>query len=73
MNLSTKQTRRHKEETGGCSQGEKLDWKFETSRYKLLNRLWINNRVLLYSTENYIQPNGIKNNGKKYFKKCIYV
>ena len=37
MNLSTKQTRRHKEETGGCSQGEKLDWKFETSTCKLLD------------------------------------
>ena len=48
------------------------DWEFGVSRCKLLHSEWINNRVLLYSTENYIQPNGIKNNGKEYFKKCIY-
>jgi len=42
------------------------DWEFGVSRCKLLHSKWINNRVLSYSTENYIQPSGIKNNGKEY-------
>ena len=40
------------------------DWKFGVSRCKLLSREWINNKVLLYSTENYIQYPGINHNGK---------
>ena len=32
-----------------------MDWKFGVSRSKLLYREGINNKVLLYSTENYIQ------------------
>ena len=36
---------------------------------------WINNKVLLYSTENYIQYPMANHNGKEYFKKnvCIYM
>ena len=34
---------------------------------------WINNKVLLYSTENYIQYPMINHNGKEYLKKeCTY-
>ena len=44
------------------------------SRRKLLYIDWINNKVLLYSTENYIQYPMISHNGRQYFKKeCIYV
>ena len=32
-----------------------IDWEFGNSRYKLLYTEWINNKVQLYSTENYIQ------------------
>ena len=32
-----------------------LDWEFWISRYKLLHLEWINNKVLLYSTEKDIQ------------------
>ena len=33
----------------------------------------INNKVLLYSTENYIQYPMINHNGKEYFKKNVYI
>ena len=32
-----------------------MEWEFGTSRCKLLYIEWINNKVLLYSTRNYIQ------------------
>ena len=34
---------------------------------------WINNKVLLYSTENYIQYPVINHNGKEYEKEYIEV
>ena len=34
---------------------------------------WINNKVLLYSTGNYIQYPVINHSGKEYEKECIYV
>ena len=43
------------------------------SRCKLLCMEWINNKVLLYSTENYIQYPVINHNGKEYIKKRKYV
>ena len=49
-------------------------WEFGVSRCKLLHIEWINNKILLYSTENYIQCRMIKHNGKEYIKKdyiCI--
>ena len=70
MNLSVKkkQTHRHTEQTCGC-QGEEgrggIDWEFAISRYKLLNLEWINNKVLLYSTGNYILYPVINHNGKE--------
>ena len=47
-----------------------MDWKFGTSRCKLLYIEWINNKVLLYSTGNYIQCPVINHNGKE--KKINY-
>ena len=44
----------------------------EVSRCKFLRMEWINNKVLLYSTENYIQYSMIKHNGKEDIKRmCI--
>ena len=41
------------------------DWEFGISRGKLLYIEWINNKVLLYSTGNYIQCPVINHNGKE--------
>ena len=38
----------------GRAGGGGMDWKFQISRYKLVYIEWINNKVLLYSTGNYI-------------------
>ena len=78
MNLSVKQnqTHRHRAQTCGCQRGEGrggMEWEAGVSRCKLLYVEWINNKVLLCSTENYIQYPMINHNGKEYFKKeCIY-
>ena len=37
---------------------------FGVNRYKLLHLEWINNKVLLYSTGNYIQSPGTDHDGK---------
>ena len=42
-------------------------------RCKLVYTGWINNKVLLYSTGNYIQYPVINHNGKEYEKECIYI
>ena len=66
MHLSTrqKQTNRHKEQTCGCQgDGGGMDWEFGISRCKLLYIEWKNNKVLLYSTGNYIQYPVINHNG----------
>ena len=52
------------EEVGGG-----MEWEVEISSCKLLYIEWINNKVLLYSTENYIQYPMINHNGKEYIKK----
>ena len=49
------------------------NWEFGISRCKLLCIGWINNKVLLYSTRNYIQYPVINHNGKEYEKEYIYV
>ena len=70
MNFSTKQkqTHRHTEQTCGCKEGVGggMHWEFGISRYKLLYIGWINNKVLLYSTGNYVQYSVINHNGKEY-------
>ena len=48
--------------------GRGVDWVFAISRCKLLHLEWIN-KVLLYSTGNYIQYPVINYNGKE----CLYV
>ena len=69
VNLPTKQTHRHREQTCGCqgwAAGEGgMDCKFGISRCKLLYIEWINNNVLLYITRNYIQYPIINHNGKE--------
>ena len=76
MNLSMKQkqTHRHREQTCGCqgAGGGKMEWEFRISRCKLVYIEWINNKVLLYSTWNYIQYPVINHNGKEY-KKNVYI
>ena len=71
MNIFTNRNRlTDREQT--CCQGEGKDWEFGISRCKLLYIGWINNKVLLYSTKNYIHYPVItikENNVKKY--KCI--
>jgi len=51
--------------------GLRMEWESGVSRCKFLYIEWINDKVLLYSRENYIQYP--KQNGKEYKKQCIYV
>ena len=48
------------------------NWEVGVSRRKLLYIGWITNKVLLYSTRNYIQYPMINHNGKE-CKKRIYI
>ena len=48
----------------GLEWGRGMDWEFAAGRRKLLHLEWIN-KVLLYSTRNYIQSPGINHNGKE--------
>ena len=79
MNLATKQkqTHRHREQTCGCrGRGEGrggMNWGFGISRCKLLYIEWINNKVLLNSTGDYIQYPVINHNGKEYEKEYMSV
>ena len=51
-----------------------MEWEFGVSRCKLLYMEWINNKVLLYSTENYIQNPMITIMEKDIFKNVyIYI
>ena len=77
MNLSMKQKQKHghREQTGGCrggGVGGGVDWEVGVSRCELLYREWINNKVLLYSTGNYI-PYSINQSGKEYKKKNVSI
>ena len=49
--------------------GRRLNWEFEISRCKLVYIEWINNKVLLYTTGNYIQYPVINQNGKEHEKR----
>ena len=44
--------------------GGEMEWEAGISRCKLLYIEWINNKVLLYSTESHIQNPMMTNNGK---------
>ena len=52
--------------------GERKGSEFGVSRSKLLCAEWIN-KVLLYSTGNYIHYPVINHNGKQFSKKCIFM
>ena len=52
--------------------GGGIEWEVGVSGCKLLYIEWINNKVLLYSTENYIQYPMINHSGKEY-KKRMYI
>ena len=67
-----KQTLRHREQDVG-NQGEGTDWKFVVNRWKLIYIECINNKVLLYSTGNYIQHAVISQNEVEYEKGYMYV
>ena len=51
---------------------EEKEWELGISRGKVLYRVWINNKVLLYSTGNYIQYLMTNHNGKECKKEYIY-
>ena len=44
------------------------DWESLVSRYKLLYTEWINDKVLLYSTGNYLQYSVINHSERECFK-----
>lgn len=50
-----------------------MEWECRVSRCKLLCIEGIKNKVLLYSTGNYIQYLMVNHNGKEYFKKNVYI
>ena len=47
--------------------------KKKPNKWKLLHKEWINKKVLLYSTGNYIQHPVINQNGKEYKNEKIYI
>ena len=51
----------------------RINYEFGIKRYTLLYVKWINNKVLLYSTGNYIQYPVINQNGKEYEKAYVYI
>ena len=78
MNLSVKQKRltdikNRLVVAKGMGSGGGMDWELGVSRCKILYTEWINYKVLLYSTGNYIQYPMINHNGKEYKKECIYM
>ena len=50
-----------------------MEQEFEVSRYELLYIEWINSKVLLHSTDNYIQYSVTKSNGKNMKNNYIYI
>ena len=49
-------------------EGRGMEWAFGVGRCKLLHLEWINNKVLLYSTGNYVQYPVMNHSGKEYKK-----
>ena len=50
-----------------------MNWEFGINRYKLSRIEWINNKILLYSTGNFLQYPIINHNGKEHEKEYIYI
>ena len=75
LSAKQKQIHRHRGQTcgrRGRGRGRGMDWKFKGGRCKL-SHLECINRVLLYSTGNYIQSPEIDHNRKEYFKNNVYM
>ena len=66
-----KQNHRHREQTSGCQKGTGcgggMVWEFGI-KCTLLYREWINNKVLLCSTGNYVQYPMVNHDEKEYEK-----
>ena len=64
MNLSLKQNHTENRLLAAKAEefGGKREWEAGVSRSKSVYILWINNKVLLYSTENYLQYPMINHN-----------
>ena len=79
MNLSIKQkqTQGHREQTWWLPGWEGVWGRTEqdvgVSRCKLLYMEWINKKVLVFSTGNYIQYRGLNHHGREYLKKNVYI
>ena len=77
LSMKQKQNQGHREPTGMC-QGDMGLGKGGSGSMRLADVSfyieWINNKVLLYSTENYIQYPMINHSGKRIFlKECTYM
>ena len=72
-----KQIHGHRDPTSSCQGGRAggrgMDWEFGIGRCKWLHLEWINNKVLMISTGNYITDPVINHNGKEYKKECVFV
>ena len=66
-----------REQTCGCQgqggMGGGMRWESGISRCKVLYIGWINNKILLCSTGDYIQYPVINHHGKEYEKEYIYI
>ena len=54
-----------KGESGRGGGGGRMNWEIGIGIFKLLYIEWINNKVLLYSTGNYVEYPVINHNGKE--------
>ena len=57
--------------TKGEKDRERTDWEFGVSKCKLLYVGWINNKVLLYNSGNYIKYFEKNHNGKEHEKVSV--
>ena len=57
----------------GVEDGKELNWEFGIIRYALVYIEWMNIKVQLYNTRNYIQYLMINHNGKEYENECVYI
>ena len=58
---------------GNFQEAQLTAWEFGISTCKLVYIGWINNKVPLYGTRNYIQYPVINHNGKENEKEYIYI
>ena len=70
--MKQKQTHRHREQTSGCQERRFGSWEIGISRYKLLYIGGIN-KILPYSTGDYMHYPGMSHNGKEYEKEYICI